>query len=384
MSDRKNFFFQQLVTEAELDAGFDDLEDGIENVVNELLGDGFIVAGATPATVVENDTPDLNVKINRLLGYDQLGRRLTNELFGFKATTDLGAFPQVLDLSTDENAVSTAVGSGGNEKIIAIFVEFTRKQQDQRTDGNNQTVFFEQKEAVKFNVVQSAEAGVGTAVPPTLRADQLLLADITLIFGQTAILNSDIDQTRREDFVLDITHGSSQIETGADPSPNATTTVGGLLSAADKVKLDGVTAKAFSQAPAADLRPDVTNGNVTMKTEVVASEGEIYAKVTGNAATQIGFVTHVFKMLTLTIGDIKVPHKFTDLTGSNDVIIRVIDSDGTVLATSNPAITTIRTETTILGTALSTQPTDRFLVEIEVDVDNADIGRVGGVLVNFA
>lgn len=380
--DRKDWFFKQKVTEAELDAAFDDAEDGQQNIVLELLGDGFKIAGATPATVVEDSPQSLNVSINRLLGYDQLGRRLTNEFFGFKGSTDLGAFPQLLDMSTDEVAGSTAVGSGGNEKILAIFVEFTRKQQDQRTDGNSQTVFFDQKEAVKFNVVQSAEAPVGTAIPPALRSDQLLLADVTIVFGQTQIANSDIDQSRREDFVLTITHGSSHTESGGDAIPNATTAEGGLLSGADKLRLDNAV-NDFRAANAADLRPDVTNGDVEMTTEYVSAEGEVYAKVTGNQNLQLGFVSYPFKMKTATVNEIKVPHKFTDITGSNAVTIRVKDSDGTVLATSAPTIAVSRTETIISGGALSSQPTDRFVVECEVDVDSADIGYVGGVFVDW-
>jgi hypothetical protein len=108
--------------------------------------------------------------------------------------------------------VSTSVGTGGNEKTLAIFLEFDRALSDPRLDGNNDTVFFQRAESFKLNVVQSAEAGVGTSVPPALRNDQLLLADVVIIFAQTQILNADIDTARREDtFVLTGSPNSIQV-----------------------------------------------------------------------------------------------------------------------------------------------------------------------------
>lgn len=233
-----------------MDTQADRFELADRDLVKEILGFGFLIKGPTPATVVENTVPDLQVLANVLLGYDQTGRRLSNLRSGYQGGFDKGLPPTLLDLSVDEVAASTAVGAPGNEKTLAIFVEFTRNPSDPRTDGNGASVNFLQDESVKFNVVQSAEAPVGTSVPPPLRADQLLLADVTLIFGQTTILNADIDQTRREAFTLDLPHGASHTESAADPIPNATPGEGGLFSATDKTKLDGVT---FTDAGVAAL-----------------------------------------------------------------------------------------------------------------------------------
>lgn len=239
MADRNDFFFKQRVTEAELDGALSTLEIADWAIVKEIMGFGFLISGPAPATVVQNPgTPDLNVSASVFLGYDQLGRRLSNLRSGFQGGSDIGLPPQLVDLSVDEVGAPTTVASGGNEKTLAIFVEFERNLQDPRLDGNGATVFFDVDESIKFNVVQSPEASVGTSVPPPLRGDQILLADVTRIFAQTAFLNADIDQSRRENFALGLLHGASHLEGGADAIPNATGSVGGLHSASDKTAWD--------------------------------------------------------------------------------------------------------------------------------------------------
>jgi len=244
MADRKDFFFRQRVTQAELDEAFQDMEIADNRIVSEIMGAGFLIDGPNPATVEENTVPDAFVRVNQFLGYDQLGRRLSNLLSGFQGGINLGAPPpQIVDLSVDEVAASTVVSTPGNEKILSIFIEFARNPTDPRLDGNAATVFFEQDESIQFNIVQSAEAAVGFAVPSPLRTDQILIADVTRIFAQTAFLNADIDQSRREAFTFGLLHGGSHAENGGDPTPNAVAVVGqgGLMSGVDKVKVDDIT-----------------------------------------------------------------------------------------------------------------------------------------------
>ena len=243
MSDRKDFYFRQRVTQAELDAAFSAMEQADLRIVEDILGFGFLVGAVNPATVEENTVPDQNVRVNQFLGYDQLGRRLTNIGSGFQGAVNLGAPPpQIVDLFVDEVGAATTVTTPGNERILTIFIEFTRLTSDPRVDGNGANVFFQQDESIQFNVVQSAEAPVGFGVPTPARADQLILADVTRIFGQTAFANADIDQSRRQNFALALIHGASHAENGTDPVPNALAVVGqgGLLSGADKIKLDDV------------------------------------------------------------------------------------------------------------------------------------------------
>lgn len=294
MADRKDFYFDQQVTQAELDSGFAGLELADRDLVSDLLGKGFKVTAAEPATVLQSATPALTVRVNAFLGYDQLGQRVSNVRSAYQGGSNIGASPQLaLNMAVDENGASTAVATPGNEKILSIFVEFQRHQQDLRTDGNGAPVYFDQQESIKFNVVQSAEAAVGAAVAPPLRNDQLLLADVTIIQGQTEILNANIDQTRREDFVLELPHGGSHTENGDDPIPNATTGEGGLMSAADKTKLDSITwtgagVGALFNTQAGLYEPSTVSAPAGLTLDVTA---RFVGKAAGGAANKEGIVT---------------------------------------------------------------------------------------------
>lgn len=187
--DRKDYYFRQLLTEAELDAGFEDAEVADRALMADQALDGVFQGGE----VGEQLAPTLSVDVaGPGLCYDQLGRRV------------YWMTEQAVDCSQDELTAPTAVITPGNAKVLTIFAEFDRTLSDERTDGNSAQVFFERSESVRFNVVQGAEAVAGLEVAPSLRADQLALADVTLIFGQASILNADIDSlTRRQDaFVL--------------------------------------------------------------------------------------------------------------------------------------------------------------------------------------
>src|SRR5690606_38829407 len=73
---------------------------------------------------------------------------------------------------------------------------------DPRVDGNSLTDFFRRDESFQFIVAQGAEAPAGTALPPPLRSDAILLADVTRTFGQTQILNANISTARRQDALV--------------------------------------------------------------------------------------------------------------------------------------------------------------------------------------
>jgi hypothetical protein len=189
MANRLDYFFRQTVTEAELDEGFDKMEQAILDVMADQLLIG-IWTGAVASQ--HSPTADLTIDLTGpAIGRDKDG----NRLFYSPA--------QNPDLSIDENGTSTAVATGGNEKTLSVFWAFERALSDPRTDGNANTVFFQRAESFALKVVQSAEAAIGTSTPPALRVDQILLCDVVIVNAQTQILNADIDISRREDvFVL--------------------------------------------------------------------------------------------------------------------------------------------------------------------------------------
>jgi hypothetical protein len=181
MANRRDYFFRQRVTEAEL-------EKADQNLAADL---GFV--GVLANAVVSQHAPiaDLTVDVSGPGAVlDSLGQRIF-----FSAL-------QNVSVAQDDNGVSTAVSASGQEKIVSVFVKFDRALSDPRVDGNSLTVFFRRDESFKFIVAQGAQAPAGTALPPPLRSDAILLADITRTFGQTQILNANIPTARRQDALV--------------------------------------------------------------------------------------------------------------------------------------------------------------------------------------
>ena len=188
MADRVDYYFREKVTADELNLGFELLEEADEKRTTDLGVVGVVTGMAvTPHAPVANLTVDLTAPG---IAYDPSGQRI------FFAT------PQTADLSVDENGVSTAISAVGKEKVVSLYAKFDRALSDPRIDGNSQEVYFRSDESFKLVVGQGAEAPAGTATPPALRTDAILLCDATRRFGQTQILAADISFARRQSYVL--------------------------------------------------------------------------------------------------------------------------------------------------------------------------------------
>lgn len=169
--NRKDFYFEQLVTQADLDEAF----DYAENADHFLQQDNGYIGIVSGLEVTEEATPDLTVDIAPGVAYDQDGQR-----------TSVSAV-QNLDCSQDSNAASTAVSGGGNEKWISIFIAFDRALSDPRVDGNGNPLQYERTEAFQFIVDQGAEAAAGTPAVYTSGNTE----NYTLANGQTLFLVVD-------------------------------------------------------------------------------------------------------------------------------------------------------------------------------------------------
>lgn len=180
---RRDFYFRQRVSEQEMDAAFGDVEDAIKVFLQ-----GFQYTGvALGAVGAQAAIPNLTVVLSGpAIIYQQ-----TQEPIHWSS-------PQTVNVAVDENGVTTTVAGAPNEKWLSIFAEFVRAPSDARIDGRGDTVLYLQDESFKLNVVQGAEAAVGLAVRPGFRGDQILVADVRLIFGQVAVLNADISVTRSQ------------------------------------------------------------------------------------------------------------------------------------------------------------------------------------------
>jgi len=173
MANRLDYFFRQRLTEAELDLGFAALEQADHDLAADL---GFVGVVANAVVSPHAPVPNLTVDVSGPgSALDQQGQRIF-----FSAL-------QNVNVAQDDNAVSTEVSAAGKEKIVSVFVKFDRALSDPRIDGNSLTVFFRRDESFKFAVAQGAEAAAGEAIPPALRSDAILLADVTRRFGQAQV-----------------------------------------------------------------------------------------------------------------------------------------------------------------------------------------------------
>lgn len=198
MSDRFDFYYRQKVTEAELDGAFSAAERAERSLASDL---GF-VGIAQGLAVAQQISANMTVQVvGPGVAYDQTGQRIT-----IPST-------QTLNCAVDEDSLNTAVVTGGNSRILSVFIEFDRVLTDPRIDGNSATVYFSRAESFQLHVAAGVEGAVPT--PPALRSDQILLADITLAFGQSTIVNANISTARREwmfktSGAVTIAHGTAE------------------------------------------------------------------------------------------------------------------------------------------------------------------------------
>ena len=195
MSDRKDYYYRQLLSESELDAGFDALE-----VADRALAADFAQFGITSGlSITQQIVADGTVICALGTAYDKTGKRIhlpSN---------------QNVDLTRDFNGASTAVAGAGNTKALSIFAFFDRSLTDPRVDGNSITVYFNRAETFALRVKQSTEAVSPTRV--SLDSEAILLADVRRTFGQTTFASSDIFVDRRETLVT-LTAGTQKITRG--------------------------------------------------------------------------------------------------------------------------------------------------------------------------
>lgn len=209
--DRKNWYFKQPVTDNDMDFA---LSTGVEKFFRQQISDAGGLFG-----VVRSDLgpgSGLTVTFVSVLAYDKAGRRITP----YSGTL----ITQSIVSATD--GTPTAVGSSGNERWVSLFAKGGRKYTDAATDGSGNNVRATAVECLNalgdsthplgaaYDATAAKEAGVdllyivagtedalGRAVRPTLVDDGVLLADVHLVFGQTALVTRDIHVDRRQDYL---------------------------------------------------------------------------------------------------------------------------------------------------------------------------------------
>lgn len=215
MANRKNFYFKQFVTEAELDDGLKDFEDADWNQMKD-LGQYGIASGF--GVVPDPGGPSFNVNVISGAAVDKLGRRLAS------------AVDILQTISTDTSGAPT-IPPAGNRRWISIYARYGRVLSDTRIDGLGNTVHFLHNEVLnalgtagingmdvddpgpppntaagvgKFYVVAGTPDLTTNPLPsrPALHADAILLADILYTDGDANITIGKISTARAERFAV--------------------------------------------------------------------------------------------------------------------------------------------------------------------------------------
>jgi hypothetical protein len=201
VSDRKDSFTGQLVTQQFYDTCFDQLETADRAMTSD---SGFTGIYNGLGVAEHAGTPDMTVDVDTGVAYAPGGERMR------------AATPNRIDCSVDRDSISTTVTNPGESRILAIIMRPDRILSDPQLDASQVTVFTQRTESYVIEVVQGAAAVSPSA--PAIPAGSTLLADITIIFGQTTILDADIEVTgaaaRRQDaFFISGTPYSTRVGT---------------------------------------------------------------------------------------------------------------------------------------------------------------------------
>lgn len=183
-----DWYFKQIVTQAQMDWAFDRAQNSMHSLAtdNEALGIVNSLGISQHAPM-----PDKTVDVaGPGTAYDPEGQRIY-----------VGDALTVVDCSQDEFGTDSNPPTVGFERYISVFIRFKRNLTEPKLDGNNVVVYTKQLESFEFFVRLGSEAPAGTAIPALLMTDAVLLCDILVTHGFTAILNADIDLTRRQDWV---------------------------------------------------------------------------------------------------------------------------------------------------------------------------------------
>lgn len=247
MADTFAPFFRQQVTSDEATQWLRTLELADNNMMIDLGFFGILQA----AVVTQYLTGDLTVNVSGpAAGYDQIGRRV-----GWASTIRLNC-------AVDYNAASTAVVGASNSRYLSIVARFKRLESDPRTDGNGQPVNYSLQESYELLVFAGSE-GLSPS-PPALPTNGFLLCDILLTFGQTQILNGDIDTSRRQEVLVTPALASDYADhvTGLSDRHTAAMVDGSALNAwADGVTNPSGTVQAQLAAIVDRLRSTVGTGD---------------------------------------------------------------------------------------------------------------------------
>lgn len=185
--NKRDFFYRQIVSQSDLDEAF----DWVEEADRAQAEDAGLVGVFAGFGCTETAPASLGVLVG--------GPGVAADKNGARVATTAPSTTVACDV--DEYGATTSVANVLNERWISVFVEFDQEATNPAVDGNAVTIQTKLWESARLFVRRAGELVIGTDTKPPLLAGALLLCDIRITFGMTAISNGNIDVTRREDFV---------------------------------------------------------------------------------------------------------------------------------------------------------------------------------------
>ena len=183
MSDRIKFNKDARLTDELLNETFDGIEKADRNLAADIGLRGILCGlDATPSPA-----GDLSVTLTGPgIAYDGRGRRV------FAPST------QQVDCQRATDGESTLVLMPGNERWLTLAVRFARKEGAPVLSDFGKVVATREFEASQIHVLRGEEGASGQAERPSVTADDIVLCDVLIREGATAVASDDIDLSRRQ------------------------------------------------------------------------------------------------------------------------------------------------------------------------------------------
>ncbi len=193
--DKHNWYFRFLADVDWLESHHQDIDHSMWNLLLELTQDTGVIFGME---VTERGAgPNFSVDANSGVAYDTYGRRIINNQ------------TYNIPFIEDANGDPIQVANPGDEKIVSVYVYYHITDKEPAIDGFGDTVYQFTEEDVEFKLYQGAEDTIGNANPPPNPGDGgILLAYVTISFGDGTIEDADIDTTVKEELKL---HGDATV-----------------------------------------------------------------------------------------------------------------------------------------------------------------------------
>lgn len=187
--DKHNWYYRFLADTDWLNDHHGDIEDSFWNLLLELTEDTGVVYGFDVSE--RGAGQNFSVDVSSGVSYDTYGRRIIND-----ATTNV-------EFSEDESGDPIEVVSSGNERIVSIYAYYNTTDSDPAIDGFGDTVYQITTEDAEFKLYQGAEDTAGNANPAANPGDGgVLLAHITISYGDTTVEDADIDTSVKEELTI--------------------------------------------------------------------------------------------------------------------------------------------------------------------------------------